>query len=517
MEEKKRKAAENLSAREDKTAVTQKKKRRGMLIGVCALVALAGVFLTAHTLRKNEEKRWAYISSPHFADGILINGIHVGGLTYDEAKNAVDKANAALLDTIHVELLLEGQKHAVTANDFNFAFDTEEVLNTAFYCARQGTLRQIEEELSDISANGRQYETRYTADRKSVEDFVAALAKKLDRPAVNAEFSLLLDTNVSDEVKKSAEYVTLASSKKPAESFSLTEHRDGITVDQPALTKALLRMATSKTYADMEIPARITAAAVTAEGIRKNFVLRGEASTSFAKSPYNRASRVFNIKKAAGLINGAVLQPGEVFSTNDTLGYRTYKAGWKPAPAIVQGRTEDQAGGGVCQVSTTLYNCVLKSGLEIVYRQGHSGRLSYVDGGLDATIDSGRIDFKWKNNTASPLYVFAYVDESEKKIHFEIYGEPFDDTFDEIRLSSRRVSSVSPAGPMRYIVDATRSPGYSKVWIARKSGSIWQSYATYYKNGLEVKKVSIDRTTYKAYAGETIIGPSAGAVAKISQ
>ena len=88
-------------------------------------------------------------------------------------------------------------------------------------------------------------------------------------------------------------------------------------------------------------------------------------------------------------------------SCNDLLGPRYEKYGWQMAPAVIEGgaATEDQPGGGVCQVSTTMYNAVLMGDYQIVYRQAHSSRLSYVKGGLDATINTGTIDFKWSNNT----------------------------------------------------------------------------------------------------------------------
>lgn len=492
------------------TEPTPVKKKRAVWIASIAFVLLAllaGV-LYSMKLQRDEETRLAIINTEVFREGVIIDDIAVGGMTMEQARAAVEQAQREREDGIQFHLSYNGRKFPADASVFAFTYDTEAVLAEAFSLVRAGTLIELEAELNDISTNKRYFNTAAVPDQQKAAAFAASLANEIDTPAVDAQFRVLIDNSaVTEEEKKTSAYVLAAASTTPEQRFRYEPEQDGVNVDQEALTEALLLMAQSGNYADIEIPVVPVKAKVTLADIQQQVVLRASASTSFSKSPYNRSTRVFNIKKAVGLINGTVIQPGEVFSTNDTLGYRTYGGGWKPAPAIVQGRSEDQAGGGVCQVSTTMYLCVLKSDLEVVYRQGHSGRLSYVDGGLDATIDSGRIDFKWKNNTDAPIYVFCWVNDSDKTVHFEIYGEPFPEEYDEIRVFSKRVGGISPPGAMKYTVDPTKPAGYKKVFVERKSGSIWQSYATYLKDGAEVKTVPVAKTTYRAYAGETIVGP----------
>ncbi|HWR24251.1 MAG TPA: VanW family protein [Feifaniaceae bacterium] len=487
-----------------------KKRTVWIITAACVLLALLAGALYSEKLQRDEAERLAIINAEVFRDGVFIDGIAVGGMTKGQAKAAVEAAQREQEDAVSFQLTYGGKSHQADASAFAFAYDTEAVLDGAFSLAREGTLKELEEELSDISLNKRAYSTASVPDEKAVEAFVASLAEAVDTPAMAAQFKVLIDkTSATEEEKKKSAYVLAAASTTPEQRFRYEPEQDGVSVDRETLAQALLSMAQSGDYADMELPVEPVKARVTLADVKRQVVLRGSSYTSFNKSPYNRGTRVFNIKKAVGLINGTVLQPGEVFSANDTLGHRTYGGGWKPAPAIVQGRTEDQAGGGVCQVSTTMYLCVLKSGLEVVYRQAHSGRLSYVDGGLDATIDSGRIDFQWKNNTGTPVYLFCWVDDSDRTVHFELYGAPFPEEYDEIRLSSKRVGGISPSGPMKYTVDRSKPAGYKEVYVARKSGSVWQSYAAYFKDGVKVKTVPVAQTKYRAYAGETIIGPGA--------
>ena len=484
------------------------------IIGLIALLLVAGAAALYYVHDRNqksavqqqaEAERQSILTSQVFRDGVVVGGVSLGGMTMEQAKAAVTQAEQAQLTAVSFKLTLDSNSYPVTAQDLGLSFDVDAVLKEAFALARQGTLEQLKAELADIKANQRKFDVAEAPGDAAVSAFAATLSQKLDKPAVDAEFKVLVDKSASDEVKKTSAYVEAAATTTPEQRFAYVPDQDGRVVDQQALKDALLAMVKSGTYKDMELPVKAEKAGVTLGDLQKKIVLRSSSFTSFGHSPYNRATRVFNLKKAVGILNGTVVQPGEVFSYNQTIGNRTYAGGWKPAPAIVGGRHEDQAGGGVCQISTTMYLSVLKSDLEIVSRQGHSERLSYAPGGLDATVDSGRIDFQWKNATSSPIYIFCWIDVQDKTIHFEFYGEPFPQDFDEIQLSSKHVGSLSPSGPMEYIVDPTLPVG---VYIKRHSGSVWQSYATYMKNGVAVKTVDVDRTVYKAYAGVTVMAAS---------
>ncbi len=472
----------------------RKKKSHWLAISLITLAVLGiGVFVAYTVLQKNEEVRQSIIQSPLYPEGVVINGVPVGNMTEESARLAVRETEQAMADAISFSLTLDGASYPVSGNDLGLQFNTDDVLAEAKTIARDGTLQELQEELEALKASPVQFDTTYTAcDTASVSTFVAKLAGEIDRAPVDASF-VPNPEGVSPE----------------GERFIYTEDQDGVVVDQKALVEKIAAMVEAKSFADTDIPVSKTTAAVTLEGIKQNVVLRSSAFTSFNKKPYNRESRVHNIKKACGLINGKILQPGEVFSMNDTLGDRTFAAGWEAAPAIVQGRDEDQAGGGVCQTSTTMYLAVLKGELEVVYRQGHSGRLGYINGGLDATIDSGRIDLKWKNNTDSPIYIFSYVidTEEDKSFHVELYGDPLPDDFDEITLTSKKVETLTPTGPIQYITDYTMPAGYSEVYIKRKNGSVYNSYKTYWKDGVELRTEFIDETIYKPYNGETIVGP----------
>ncbi len=110
------------------------------------------------------------------------------------------------------------------------------------------------------------------------------------------------------------------------------------------------------------------------------------------------SNRVNNIRLAARKINGFILKPGEIFSFNEVVGKRENKTGYKSAKVLVNGETSEDVGGGICQLSSTIYNTALKLNMEIIERHEHSGDVSYIPDGKDAAVSYGYKDLKFKNN-----------------------------------------------------------------------------------------------------------------------
>ena len=136
----------------------------------------------------------------------------------------------------------------------------------------------------------------------------------------------------------------------------------------------------------------------------------------------SKPGRISNVKKACGLLNGIMLMPGDVFSYNMALGQRVPEAGWLLAPAYTNGEVRQEYGGGICQVSSTLYNAVLYSNLEVVERECHQFQVGYLPWGLDATVSWGWPDFKFRNNKDYPIEIVAWVDESTNQCCIQIKG-----------------------------------------------------------------------------------------------
>lgn len=143
-------------------------------------------------------------------------------------------------------------------------------------------------------------------------------------------------------------------------------------------------------------------------------------------------NRVANLKLAVEACDGVELQPGQIFSYNDTLGPRTEERGYREATVIVGGEHAQDIGGGICQISTTLFMACLQSDLTIVERHNHAARIDYVEDGLDAAVVWGGQDFRFQNNTAYPIKIEASYDEKEEAVTVSIYGTETDNNTVEI-------------------------------------------------------------------------------------
>ena len=478
---------------------TGKRKRqalrvlRGILVLLAFSCAAVGILLVLE--RRDYLGATTLGEDAVFCKGVSIAGVDLGGKTRQEAMDLLRQQEQAQL--AQVQFVLDTGKEAitVTAADMLVNFDTQQVIETGLALGNTGTYAQQRKEKEALLEQPVDLPIQYTLDVAPLRNKLQILKQKVDTQPKNA--AVEMDLSVEGW-------------------FRYTQGEPGRQLDVDTLMATLAQRAADRAFGQVELPLVYTQPEITVEQLQERLVKRGSAETSFARSPYNRTDRVFNVKKAAGLINGFVLKPGETFSTNDTLGPRTYELGWKPAPAYVRGATEDQAGGGVCQVSSTLYAAVVKADLEIVYRRNHSSTVGYIPRGLDATINTGTIDFQFKNNTSSDIYIFAYTVDSDdgevpqgmddKTVHVEVFGAPLPEAYDEIRLESEKIETLHPSQAMEVVVDTTVPSDYYKEDVKRSNGSRWQSYKVYYKNGVEINREELAESVYKAWAGKITVG-----------
>lgn len=220
--------------------------------------------------------------------------------------------------------------------------------------------------------------------------------------------------------------------------------------------------------------------------------------TSFSTST---ANRINNIELATKAINGTILMPGESFSFNETVGERTKARGYKEAGVIIGDKIESGLGGGICQVSSTLYNAILKANLKAVERRNHTLPLAYVPKGLDATVDWGHIDFKFKNTSNSPIYIEGYI--KNKNVYFNIYSEK-SKVKRSYEMATEVYATLQPS--TKYVDDPNRNNGEVEVM---KKGSIGYKVKVYRKtieSGKLLKTELISDDYYKVVDEEIIRG-----------
>ena len=227
-----------------------------------------------------------------------------------------------------------------------------------------------------------------------------------------------------------------------------------------------------------------------------DIVVRSKFSTSFAGSS---AERKFNIKKALGAINGTTIEAGEEFSFNETVGKRTENSGYKNAKIISDGNFVDGVGGGVCQVSTTLYNAALLSGMTITECHPHTLGVSYVESSFDAMVNYGTCDLKFVNNTGRPAYIKCYVDNDRACVI--VYGKKSDCVYLRESVVTETINADT-----QYIYDAALDENEYIIKTAAKNGIKSVGYLLKKVNGKITERRLIRNDFYKPVTGVIISG-----------
>lgn len=244
---------------------------------------------------------------------------------------------------------------------------------------------------------------------------------------------------------------------------------------------------------DCSIPLRIIEPDVTTKdlGFEAFPDLLGSFSTKFSTSNYNRST---NIRIAASKIDGIVIMPEEIFSYNQTVGKRTTAAGFRTAAVYSGGEVTTGIGGGICQVSSTLYNAVLYANLDIVERQNHGFNPGYVAAGRDATVSWGSPDFKFQNNRSYPVKISASVNGGT--INIEVYGLHMEDE-PEVEIQSYITQYI----PYKTITkeDPSLEAGDSKVIESGSSGCRAVCYRILKRNGEVISKTLLSQDTYSPH------------------
>lgn len=291
--------------------------------------------------------------------------------------------------------------------------------------------------------------------------------------------------------------------------FTFAEGENGKAVNEEKLKNdILMRIAAGEYDAVITAEVKETAPEITAAQAREKFQRLGTYSTTTTANK----DRNENVRLAAAALNGKIIQPGEEFSFNLTTGNRTTDKGYRPAGAYVNGVLVEEPGGGVCQVSSTLYNAVVFSGLKTTERHAHSYEPSYVTPGEDAMVSydghSGP-DMKFVNNSKTAVGIKTSF--SDRKLTISIYGNPILEEGVTLSMKSEKVKELDPPAPT-YEEDPTLQPGVEVEAKAATPGSRWVTNLITKKNGEVISDEFFHNSTYNGKPA-TIKRNTSGSVA----
>jgi len=423
---------------------------------------------------------WA---APVLPEGISAGSQSLAGMTAEEAKAAVEQYVDGLAGQ-KVILSVDGQDVETTARELGFHWSNTQAVDEAAGQYAGGSLIKQYMVQKDLAAAPVDLELDTAVDSEKVKAFVDTQCQ-----AVTAQPQ---DASITRENGQ----------------FVITDSVAGKVVDAAATEAALNEALEGGLEEPVKVTAQVTEQqpAITSGDLATIQDVLGTYTTDFSSSG---ASRSTNLAVGAAKINGHLLMPGDVLSGYECLQPFTTANGYRTAAAYENGQVVDSIGGGVCQISTTLYNASLEAELEIVQRQNHSMIVTYVKPSRDAAIAGTYKDLKIKNNYGTPIYVEGYTEG--KKLTFTIYGKETRPANRKVEYVSETIGSTSPGDP-QLIVDNTLAPGAQVKVQSSHTGLRSRLWKVVTVDGVEQERTLLNKDTYNASKAIYRVGPALPAI-----
>ena len=390
--------------------------------------------------------------------GIIISGYKVGGLTYQEAQDKLAAGQTkAMARTIN--FTVDGESFAKSQSELGVDFDFTAALEEAKTVYNDLSITEKATVIKEAP------EKRFTVKQTFSEDALKELSKEVyndtfRKPSVQATGLALNRTQFETELSD-----RFAFSAKNAVSFKA-----------PVTTEAKLA------------PIKVAS--------------EGTISKAYSWFDEGSVNRSFNLKRGVASINGTVLQPGEVFSFNKTVGAASLKNGYKLATVYSGNSMAEGSGGGICQVSSTLYNAVVNAGLPTVERHTHAYTVNYLPKGMDATIYYPDLDFKFKNTFDYPITIKGTAKDGDLNFRFVSQTDAMKGI--SYKFSRKLLSEGKEGWDTQYTTSL--KPGKVSIVFYPHPKATVEVYRSTYLNGKFVKKVLFDTVSYRNLNGLKKVG-----------
>lgn len=415
------------------------------------------------------------------SEGVYIGSVDVSGKTAEEAKQAVEAYVEELKGLTVVFHIMDGNQIEVSVGDMGLRWTNPDAVQDAVALGKKGNIVQRYKALQDLRHKNKVFDLAYDFDKESIRQILSEQCGEYNTEARDATL-----TRVNGV-------------------FSVTPGESGRVVDEEAsLNQIYDYMMNEWDFGDasVDMVVKVQEPRGSEEELAQVKDVLGTFTTSYSTSGSSRSA---NVSNGCNLIAGTTLYPGDEFSTYEMVSPFSVDNGYFMAGSYMNGQLVDSLGGGICQVSTTLYNAVLLSELEVTERHNHSMIVTYVDPSADAAIaESAGKDFKFVNNTGHPVYIDGYCEN--KNITFTIYGVETRPANREVIYESKVLSVTHPdheviytdvAMPIGQVVTQSAHTGYkAELWKVVK------------ENGAEISREQINSSSYKMTPRTATVGLS---------
>lgn len=438
-----------------------------LLLAAIAIFTLPLQAVSASDDTTEEEEVSLYARAP---EGVSVGGTDISGMTVNEARHAVLEALKVYDDETFI-LSADEETMKVKGKDIGIVPADDNVIKAAVNFGTNGNIIERFTASQDIfSGKGKDFNLRLKGNVKKTEAYLHNNAMKLASAPVN-------NTVVRE-----------------GGSFRYVEGKRGVAVDPVESAVVISRFVENDWNEDnnkIELITKMEEPKGTREELMAIKDLLGSCSTDFSSSGHARAN---NVRNGTSKLNGQVIFPGEEFSVSTNLQSRNAANGYLPAPSYENGTTVDTYGGGVCQISTTLYNAVIRSELEIVTRYPHSMVVSYVKPSMDAAISEGFKDLVFKNNLSSPVYIEGYT--SGMTLYFNIFGKEERPAGRKVTYESEVISTTDPGE--KFVASADIPAGTMSRQQSAHMGYNSRLWKVVTENGKEVERKIFNNSVYRA-------------------
>lgn len=391
--------------------------------------------------------------------GVTVQDIPLGGLTKTEAEAKLANFYQNKLENHTLLLLRSKQRYwEIKAANIDFQINTALAAEKAYNVGRQGNIfKRLWEHIECIN-HGIKFASEAQYDENKLQSFLTQIAKEISTETQNAYCSY--------EKGKVVIHPEITGMQLDTTELPAIIHSKLMSIDLPTA---------------ITLPITETQPTITTENLKNIDTKLAVYTSTFNAHNINRSE---NIKIAATSINNLLIQPQQIVSFNDLVGLRIAAAGFKEAPVIIDGKTVPDIGGGVCQVSSTLYNAILLADLKPIERSPHFHPLGYVPIGLDATVADNLLDFKFQNTLPNPIYLIT--DIADNQLVISVLGNANDSNDTEIILDSTIDKTLPYKQKIEY--DNTLASGHSKIKEDGITGYIVSSYRVKKRQGKEISR-----------------------------
>ncbi|HAA26330.1 MAG TPA: hypothetical protein DCE11_09510 [Ruminiclostridium sp.] len=519
----------------------KKLKKLGVMMAVFSVLLIIFIFLVK-----------AILNTPYVYTGVYLDGIHMGGLDKLSLRNYINNKYDKDFSSMVISIYHKEYPLKLTFMDLNVSIDKEVMLDMVYNSGRQGNFIKRLIEIYKFKKNHLYLETKVNIDMEAIKSLEDTIYSETYKPAVPPALVIFeneafirsglngqkvnkekLRERILYQIKKLESGIVIVPvdeilpSKIDADSFYekiVQEPQDarieiengniriipeviGRFIEKNAFLSCVAEVESKsgKYLFEKELPVNFTKPAITKETIEQSLfrdVLSGY-ETVFTTDTENDRSRSVNIRLAVEAIDGTILLPGDVFSFNETVGKRTADKGYHIANIYTSSGIAAGVGGGVCQVSTTLYNAVLEANLKITERNPHMYIVPYVPLGRDAAVSYGTEDLKFTNTTNWPVKIEGRV-TGDNRILFTIRG-----TNEHPDLKVSIVPTVLKTIPYdtQYVEDETVEEGSTVIKQKGMEGAVVDTFFILRNNQNIIKNYKMHTTTYSPLAEIIAVAP----------